>query len=262
MEDPGYRRAVGALRAAGVEVVPLPVDDDGLVVGAVPRGLDAVYCTPAHQFPLGGRLPAARRTALVDRARTEGFTVWEDDYDGELRYDVAPLPLLAALAPDVVVHLGTASKVLTPTLGWGGWSPRPGCATAARAAHRDRPAPRPGRQRVFAALAASGTWPATCAGCGGSWPTAATWSGPRSPPPGTGASATPRGRTWWCRCPTAAPRRRRSRPWWTAASRWARWPSSRWPTRGPVWWSAGPRRRAELVPALAELTAVLAGLRR
>ncbi|SDG04021.1 aminotransferase-like domain-containing protein [Klenkia brasiliensis] len=157
VEDPGYRRAVGALRAAGVEVVPLPVDDDGLVVDAVPRGLDAVYCTPAHQFPLGGRLPAGRRTALVGRARAEGFCVWEDDYDGELRYDVAPLPLLAALAPDVVVHLGTASKVLTPTLGLG-WVVAPADLRGRLLERRTATGLRPGRagQRVFTALAGSG----------------------------------------------------------------------------------------------------------
>ncbi len=157
VEDPGYRRAVGALRAAGVEVVPLPVDDDGLVVERVPTGLAAVYCTPAHQFPLGGRLPAGRRTALLDRARAEGFTVWEDDYDGELRYDVAPLPLLAALGPDVVVHLGTASKVVSPTLGLG-WVVAPPPLRDLLVQRRTDTGVRPGRagQRVFAALAGSG----------------------------------------------------------------------------------------------------------
>ena len=114
---PGYRRAVGVGRAAGHEVVGLAVDAEGLVVDAVPSGLDLVYASPAHQYPLGGRLPVARRGELARRARAEGFVVVEDDYDGELRYDVAPLPVLAALAPDVVVHLGTASKIATPTLG-------------------------------------------------------------------------------------------------------------------------------------------------
>ena len=119
VEEPGYQRAAAALRGAGLAVLPVPVDADGLVVDALPAGLAAVYCTPAHQFPLGARLSAARRVALVARARAEGFLVVADDYDGELRYDVAPLPLLAALGPDVVVHLGTASKLLTPTLGVG-----------------------------------------------------------------------------------------------------------------------------------------------
>ncbi len=157
VEDPGYQRAVGALRATGLTVVPLRVDGDGLVVEELPAGLAAVYCTPAHQFPLGGRLPAARRVALVERARAEGLLVFEDDYDGELRYDVAPLPLLSALGPDVVVHLGTTSKVLTPTLGVG-WLVAPPLLrdqlVAARTLTGTRP-PRAG-QRVFAALAAHG----------------------------------------------------------------------------------------------------------
>ncbi|RDI66627.1 MocR-like pyridoxine biosynthesis transcription factor PdxR [Nocardia pseudobrasiliensis] len=119
MEDPGYQRAVGAFRAAGVRVLPVPVDGDGLRVDAVPAGVDAVYCTPAHQFPLGARMPAARRVALIEFARRTGALVIEDDYDGELRYDTAPLPLLATLGPDVVVHLGTTSKILSPVLGIG-----------------------------------------------------------------------------------------------------------------------------------------------
>ncbi len=157
VEDPGYQRAAGALSAAGVEVVPCPVDDDGLVVDAVPPGLAAVYCTPAHQWPLGRRMPAARRTALVARARAEGWWVLEDDYDGELRYDVAPLPLLAALAPDVVVHLGTSSKIVSPTLGVG-WLVAPPDLRAALLAQRTATGTRPARagQRVLAAMAASG----------------------------------------------------------------------------------------------------------
>ncbi|WP_100500622.1 aminotransferase-like domain-containing protein [Geodermatophilus chilensis] len=157
VEDPGYQRVVGALRDAGATVVPLPVDRDGLVVDDVPSGLAAVYCTPAHQFPLGRRLSAARRVALVARARAEGWWVLEDDYDGELRYDVAPLPLLGALGPDVVVHLGTTSKTVSPTLGVG-WLVAPPELRAAILARRTATGTRPARagQRVFTALAESG----------------------------------------------------------------------------------------------------------
>ncbi len=157
VEEPGYARGVSALRAAGLEVVPVPVDGGGLVVDALPPGIAAACVTPAHQYPLGARLSAGRRTALVERARRDGFLVVEDDYDGELRYDVAPLPLLAALGPDVVAHLGTASKLLTPTLG-AGWLVAPPAVRAAvlerRAATGTRPAP--AGQRVLAALAAHG----------------------------------------------------------------------------------------------------------
>lgn len=157
VEEPGYQRAVDALRMAGTHVVPAPVDRHGLVVEAVPRGVQAVYCTPAHQYPLGGQLRADRRVALVSRARDEGFLVVEDEYDGELRYDVSPLPMLAALGPDVVVQLGTMSKILTTSLGVG-WLVGPPRVTAAVLTLRQRTgiAPPEAGQRVVVELARSG----------------------------------------------------------------------------------------------------------
>ncbi|NDL55500.1 PLP-dependent aminotransferase family protein [Phytoactinopolyspora mesophila] len=157
VEEPGYPRAVGAFRAAGVEVLPVPVDSKGVVVNAIPARVAAVYCTPAHQFPLGGRLPATRRSALVEWARRSGSLIIEDDYDGELRYDVAPLPLLAAIGPDVVIHLGTASKVISPTLG-AGWMVARREVSAAVAAYREETGtgPSPAGQRVLTAMAELG----------------------------------------------------------------------------------------------------------
>ncbi|WP_336084360.1 MocR-like pyridoxine biosynthesis transcription factor PdxR [Nocardia sp. SSK8] len=157
MEDPGYQRSVGALAAAGIEVVAVPVDGDGLRVDLIPPDVRAVYCTPAHQFPLGARMPATRRVELIEFARAAGIFVIEDDYDGELRYDTAPLPLLAAMAPDVVVHLGTTSKIIATTLGVGWLVARPEI-TDAVLAHRERTgtAPGPAGQRVLAAFARHG----------------------------------------------------------------------------------------------------------
>lgn len=157
VEEPGYQRAVGALRAAGLRVVPASVDADGLLVDAIPSAVRAVYCSPAHQYPLGGRMSAGRRVALVERARERNWLVIEDDYDGELRYDVAPLPLLAALAPDVVVHLGTTSKILTPTLGIG-WMVAPPAVVSGVLAHREATGigPAPAGQLVVVELARNG----------------------------------------------------------------------------------------------------------
>ncbi|MGH3521018.1 MAG: PLP-dependent aminotransferase family protein [Haloechinothrix sp.] len=157
VEEPGYQRAVQALLAAGMRVVGVPVDAEGIRVDEVPRRAKAVYCSPAHQYPMGSRMGARRRVALVERARAEGFLVIEDDYDGELRFDVAPLPLLAALAPDVVVHLGTTSKILTPTLG-AGWMVAPPSVAAEVLRYRERTGtrPSPAGQRVFTEFARSG----------------------------------------------------------------------------------------------------------
>ncbi|NED93888.1 PLP-dependent aminotransferase family protein [Phytoactinopolyspora alkaliphila] len=157
VEEPGYPRAVGALRAAGLRVLPVRVDGGGLVVDDLPENARAVYCTPAHQFPLGARLSASRRMALVQWARDTGATIIEDDYDGELRYDVAPLPMLAAVGPDVVVHLGTSSKIMTPTLGVG-WMVAPRSIIAAVLAYRNSAGigPSLAGQRVVTAMAESG----------------------------------------------------------------------------------------------------------
>ncbi|ADB29180.1 transcriptional regulator, GntR family with aminotransferase domain protein [Kribbella flavida DSM 17836] len=125
VEDPGYPNAVKAAEAHHLKVVDVPVDADGLCVDTLggleePDGIAAVYVTPSHQYPLGGRLPVARRNELVRWARRTGATLIEDDYDSEFRYDVAPLPALAQLDLDRVVHLGTLSKMISPSLrlGW------------------------------------------------------------------------------------------------------------------------------------------------
>ncbi len=128
VEEPGYPVARAVLAAHGAEVVPCPVDANGLLVDRLPAGLKLIYATPAHQYPLGGRLPIPRRRALIGWARAHGALLAEDDYDGEFRYDVAPLPALYGLDPEVVIYLGSATKVLTPALRVGWLAARPDLA--------------------------------------------------------------------------------------------------------------------------------------
>ena len=119
IEEPGWPAARAILAARGAHLVPCPVDEQGLVVESLPRGLRLIHTTPAHQTPLGGRLPVPRRQALLAWARRTGALIAEDDYDSEFRYDVAPLPALHSLDPGVVAYLGTTAKTLTPELGVG-----------------------------------------------------------------------------------------------------------------------------------------------
>jgi GntR family transcriptional regulator/MocR family aminotransferase len=119
VEEPGYPAARAVFAARGVVVVPCPVDSGGIRPGRLPAGLRLLYTTPAHQYPLGGRLSVPRRRALAAWARSAGALIVEDDYDSEFRYDVAPLPALYGLDPAAVVYLGTTAKTLTPALGVG-----------------------------------------------------------------------------------------------------------------------------------------------
>ena len=128
VEEPGYPAARAVFAAHGLCLVPCPVDSGGLRVDALPDGLRLVYVTPAHQYPLGGRLSVPRRRALTSWARATGALIVEDDYDGEFRYDVAPLPALFGLDPEVVVYLGTTTKILTPAMRVGWLAASPGLA--------------------------------------------------------------------------------------------------------------------------------------
>jgi GntR family transcriptional regulator / MocR family aminotransferase len=129
VEEPGYPVARDVFAAHGAQVVPCRVDADGLVVSELPTGLKLIYTTPSHQYPLGGRLPVPRRQALIAWARANGALIAEDDYDGEFRYDVAPLPALYGLDPEVVIYLGTPTKTFTPALRVGWLAARPPLVT-------------------------------------------------------------------------------------------------------------------------------------
>ncbi|WP_296740728.1 PLP-dependent aminotransferase family protein [Mesorhizobium sp.] len=115
IENPGYPMARHAFVAAGGVALPLAVDSDGLRTDLLQPARMA-YVTPSHQFPLGGVLSASRRRSLLAWAAGTGAYIVEDDYDGEYRHDIAPIPPLQVLGPDSVIYVGTLSKTLSPTL--------------------------------------------------------------------------------------------------------------------------------------------------
>ena len=137
VEEPGYATGREVLSRAGARVVPCRVDAHGILPEELPGDLKLLYTTPAHQYPLGGRLPVSRRQALIAWARATGALVVDDDYDSEFRYDVGPLPALHSMDPGVIVYLGTASKVLATAFG-AGWLVAPPELVARLAALRPR----------------------------------------------------------------------------------------------------------------------------
>lgn len=119
-EDPGYLHARQLLLHLGVQLVPVPVDHDGLDVEEGVRrapGARLAIVTPAHQSPLGVALSAARRHRLLDWAQAHGGWVVEDDYDSEFRYKGQPLAALKSQdTADRVIYSGSFSKMLFPGL--------------------------------------------------------------------------------------------------------------------------------------------------
>jgi GntR family transcriptional regulator / MocR family aminotransferase len=135
LEDPSSRDdALPAARAAGLEVVGIPVDGDGIRVDLLAESqAEAVILTPSHQWPTGSVLSAENRAALIRWAAERGAVIIEDDYDAEYRYDRTPVGALQGLAPDHVVYAGSASKTLAPGLRLG-WFVMPGHLTEPMAA--------------------------------------------------------------------------------------------------------------------------------
>jgi GntR family transcriptional regulator/MocR family aminotransferase len=120
LEDPGWHVHRLIVENAGMEVVPVPVDGEGLRVDELAKtDAAAVLVTSAHQFPTGAVLGPERRAALIEWAEDERLII-EDDYDAEYRYDRVAVGALQGLAPEHVAYIGSSSKRLAPgmRLGW------------------------------------------------------------------------------------------------------------------------------------------------
>ncbi|MCZ3378191.1 MULTISPECIES: MocR-like pyridoxine biosynthesis transcription factor PdxR [Rhizobium] len=120
VEDPGYPLAKAGLALKGIEVVPVPVDCDGLDVAfgmAIAPDASLAVVTPGQQAPLGMTMSLTRRRALLDWAASADAFIIEDDYLGELQLKGRAAPALASLdAEERVIHVGTFSKTISPAL--------------------------------------------------------------------------------------------------------------------------------------------------
>lgn len=119
-ENPGATGARNALLAAGAELIPVPVDEDGMDVAEARRRAPhfrLAFVTPSHQQPLGHVMSLARRLELLEAAGSARALVIEDDYDGEFTYSGRPVPPLKGVdTADRVLYVGTFSKTLFPAL--------------------------------------------------------------------------------------------------------------------------------------------------
>lgn len=120
-ENPSHPEQRRIAAAAGLEIVPVDVDGDGIRIDELERAdIDAVVLTPSHQHPTGAVLAGSRRPALLAWLRARDAIAIENDYDAEYRYDRLAVGALQGLDADRIVYAGSASKTLAPALrlGW------------------------------------------------------------------------------------------------------------------------------------------------
>jgi 2-aminoadipate transaminase len=126
VEAPTYLGAIMAFAGFEAEVEGVPMDDEGLRIDALEAALTSgrpaklLYVIPDHQNPSGRSLSEQRRRDVVEVCRRHGVLLVEDVAYRELAFDGHAASSLWSLAPDVVLQLGTFSKVLVPgvRLGW------------------------------------------------------------------------------------------------------------------------------------------------
>jgi DNA-binding transcriptional MocR family regulator len=116
VEAPTYDRPIKILKRLGAEIVPVPMDEDGLVPDELPAGDAAfLYTIPTFQNPSGRTLTVERRRRLVELARERDLLVLEDDPYGLVRYDGEPLPSLFELAGgEGIAYASSFSKTVAP----------------------------------------------------------------------------------------------------------------------------------------------------
>lgn len=119
-ENPGAIGARNGFVACGADLVPVPVDAQGLRVDEGLRlspKFRLAFVTPSHQQPLGHVMSLERRFALLQAAEKSGAWIVEDDYDGEFFFSRRPLPTLKSFdRTGLVIYVGTFSKSLFPAL--------------------------------------------------------------------------------------------------------------------------------------------------
>ncbi|MEX1079554.1 MAG: PLP-dependent aminotransferase family protein [Homoserinimonas sp.] len=129
VESPTYTNGSATAASYGAELLEAPMDDDGLIVEALPelvakagRTPKAIYVIPNFQNPSGTTLSAARREHLLELAHEWNAVIIDDDPYGLLRFAGEELPGFQSLSPadPLLFSVRTFSKILAPGLrvGW------------------------------------------------------------------------------------------------------------------------------------------------
>lgn len=122
VENPGNLFAWDIFRQVGAELLPIPVDEEGIDTEALSaacanRRIKAVYVTPQCQYPTTVILSPRRRQHLMEVAQQYGLAIIETDFEHEFWFDTGqPVLPLAADYPDKTIYIGSLSRMLNPLM--------------------------------------------------------------------------------------------------------------------------------------------------
>jgi DNA-binding transcriptional MocR family regulator len=120
VERPTYDRTLLSLRNRGADVRAVELESDGIDVAALERVLAGgaepklAHIIPNFQNPAGCTLSEPKRRTLVEIARANGFTIFEDDPYAALRFEGSPVPTMLSIDGDAVVYASSFSKTVCP----------------------------------------------------------------------------------------------------------------------------------------------------
>jgi GntR family transcriptional regulator/MocR family aminotransferase len=117
MENPGYPDVRNIFSSKTENVVPISIDQDGIMVQDIDPQTDIIFTTPSHQYPTGVTMSMDRRNELLSVAKENQMVIIEDDYEAEINFQKKPHPSLKSLDKDNnVIYVGSFSKAFAPGL--------------------------------------------------------------------------------------------------------------------------------------------------
>ncbi|MFT5706570.1 MAG: GntR family transcriptional regulator/MocR family aminotransferase, partial [Oceanospirillaceae bacterium] len=117
IEDPNYVDVRNIVLNRPAHILPLAIDEQGLVISEKLTDCDCIYVTPSHQFPTTVTMSIERRKQLLQQAAEHNFLIIEDDYEAETNFTGIPSPALKSIdQAGRVIYVGSFSKTLAPGL--------------------------------------------------------------------------------------------------------------------------------------------------
>ena len=117
MENPGYPDVRNIFHSKTNDIVPIRIDQEGIVVKDINPDIDIIFTTPSHQYPTGVTMSMERRHELLNVAKENEIVIIEDDYEAEINFQKKPHPSLKSLDKNNnVIYVGSFSKAFAPGL--------------------------------------------------------------------------------------------------------------------------------------------------